>query len=235
MASTLTSLHLLSPYHLGTDELFDKFGRFPRLTRLVLCPLWVDGSLNTTPILKFISEQTPHLADLSLIPQSKHAFWTPFITQLKDQSLPLPQLKALSLSHPPDDFDVVLTLIRHTLDTLECLSLQECRLSYDKFLALATTLGGAPSSRISSLTLDVEILCPAILDTLYRQLPGLQSLEVVYKGIGGTYLNQNGKAQLKDVRPVSSPYGIPFCLVLNDFADLDRLELSDIHNPNDCQ
>ena len=54
------------------------------------------------------------------------------------------------------------------------------------------TVGGAPSNRLHSLTVDVEILCTAVLDAFNKHLPFLQSLSIVFKDVGSTYLDAYG-------------------------------------------
>ncbi|KAJ8494405.1 hypothetical protein ONZ45_g13243 [Pleurotus djamor] len=197
MSPNLTSLYFLFPWTNDSVSLFDGLGDFPRLTRIALRPLWISGSSkqldDPTPFLNFISRQnTPQLNDVSLLPHIQRLLWAPLLAQLDENSQLLTRLKKLTLSHLPDDFQLILALIRRTVNTLECLALEECRLGFKQITALAMTVGGAPSNRLHSLTVDVEILCTAVLDVFNKHLPFLQSLSIVFKDVGGTYLDAYG-------------------------------------------
>ncbi|KAF4577304.1 hypothetical protein EYR36_005291 [Pleurotus pulmonarius] len=194
LASSLSTLRLACYARLDLSPFFNALGVFPSLHQLSLhISLAPDLLSNPAALVHFLCQQSQQLRSVELLPQFYELgphIWGDFFSRVAMVERALSELDELKVFYPVD-LDVVDDWISRSKETLKRLYL------YRRFLSLPQVkhLGLVfPRLHINltALHLEVHVLCPAIFDILSRHTLSLQSLNLVYQAVGGTYLSSNG-------------------------------------------
>ncbi|KAL4263476.1 hypothetical protein AB1N83_004804 [Pleurotus pulmonarius] len=194
LAPSLSTLHLACYARLDLSPFFNALGVFPSLHQLSLhISLAPDLLSNPAALVHFLCQQSQQLRSVELLPQFYEPgphIWGDFFSRVAMVDRALSELDELKMFYPVD-LDVVDDWISRSKETLKRLHLYRRFLSVPQVKHLGLVFPRLHIN-LTALHLEVHVLCPAIFDILSRHALTLESLNLVYQAVGGTYLSSNG-------------------------------------------
>ncbi len=184
----LCSFSLSTSPHPDYSAFFAALGRFPHLRKLVLRVDLGEKSLSDPyHLLRFLHQVSPQLESFQFQPRFSDRNYVSLFASLAQAPCILSDLQALTISNVPD-FDLVLSLLRRSQDTIVDVTIEDS-LDLQQLQEIVFALTHNGKGALKTLCIEIQVLSPAVFDLLSRRLPNLHDLRVVYRAIGGSYLD----------------------------------------------
>ena len=201
--ASLRSLWITTPLDLDNSPFFDLLGFFPKLHNLDISVGISRNSISESPITRFVKRHADTLRSLVFVSDysaaqednecSLQRVWNIF-------QFSLPHLRSLSLSlHVyPMTGAALMPCISPFVDTLTSIDLGDICLCA-KDLAIVTSAFLRSPGMLKSASFRIAVLSPEVLDTLAKNLSGLENLTLRFSDVGGHELDEEGSSTDQDV------------------------------------